>query len=83
MTSLDCKCQAKSESVGRFPILLRHGIRGGALEAQGEELKILLSLMEEIGGIGRIFWMATDVLCVYFSKLFVLACGYTSHGSVV
>ena len=67
MTGLDCKCQAKSESVGRFPSLLRHGIRGGALEAQGEELKILLTLMEEIGGIGSGVFVWEQMSYVYTS----------------
>ena len=44
------KSQDRSGTVGRVPRLLRHGtIRGGAPEAQGEGLKILLKLVEGIG----------------------------------
>lgn len=63
--------QGRSESVGRFPSLLVHGTIGGVREAQGEGLEILLTSVE-----------GTDVLCVYFSKLLMLACGFASHGIV-
>jgi hypothetical protein len=55
--------QGRSESVGRHPGLLRHGrIRGGALEAQGEGLKSLSTLVEATGR----FWGENKCL-VYIS----------------
>ena len=38
---------------------------------------------ESTGGRNREGGMGTDVLCVYFSKLLILACGFAPHGTVV
>lgn len=70
--------QGRTGPVGRFPGLLRHGaIRGAAPEAQGEGLMILLTWVE---GTER-FLGWKQMSCV--PKLFLLACGFASHGSVV
>ena len=71
--------QGRPRLAGRFPGLLRHGtIRGGALEAQGKGLKILLTLVE---GTGRLLDGNRCFLCI-FQQLFLLACGFASHSTV-
>ena len=37
----------------------------------------------DLGGRNGAYWMGTDVLCVYCSKLLILACGFAPHGTVV
>lgn len=54
-------------------------IREGVLEAQDEGSKILLTLVEETGRLLD----GNRCLTVYFSKLFLLACGFASHNTVV
>ena len=70
--------QGRSGSVGRFPGLLRHGtIRGGALEAQGEGLKILLTLVE---GIGRPPDGNRCPVCI--PAIISATCDFASYGTV-
>ena len=58
---------------------MRRGIKiGGALETQGEGLKMLLNLVE---GIGRFLDGNRCLMCIF--QLIVLACGFASHGTVV
>jgi len=56
-------------------------IRGGALEAQGEELDSV-DLGGRNGGLGSC-WVRTQVLCVFQQNCFSLACSFASHGLVV
>ena len=63
------KSQDRSGTVGRVPRLLRHGtIRGGALEAQGKGLKILLTLVE---GIGRFSGENKCLVCIFYQIVYV------------
>jgi hypothetical protein len=74
---IDCLL-GRSGPVGTFPGLLGHGsVRGSAPGAQGQGLKMLLTLVErtEAFGMGR-------MSCVRFSKLFLLACGFVSQDTV-
>ena len=54
--------QGGSRSIGRFSDLLRHGmIRGGILEAQGKEMKIVMTLVE---GIGKLLCWTKCLICI-------------------
>lgn len=67
--------QGRSGSTGRFPSLLMLGtIRGETLEAQGEELNVLLILVEgtERPPDGN----------KYHQPLSLLACDFVSHNTV-